>query len=164
MFIHPIYNSLHLLAPTSQSITFPPPSPLAVTSLFSISMSLFLVIDLFVPCFRFKMGAILEWKDYVKWQALKRIILFNMIWPFKGHLYGSAGKEPTCQCRRHKRHRPSLDWEDTREKGMATHCSIHAWRIPWTEEPGSLQSMGLQRVRHNWMTNTDLLGLTGRGF
>ena len=34
-------------------------------------------------------------------------------------------------------------------KGMATHCSILAWRIPWTEEPGRLQSMGLQRVRHN---------------
>ena len=46
----------------------------------------------------------------------------------------------------------SLGWEDPREKGMATHSSILAWRIPWTEEPGRLQSMGLQRVRHNWMT------------
>ena len=35
------------------------------------------------------------------------------------------------------------------EKGMATHSSILAWRIPWTEEPGRLQSMGSQRVRHN---------------
>ena len=35
------------------------------------------------------------------------------------------------------------------EKGMVTHCSILAWRIPWTEEPGRLQSMGLQRVRHD---------------
>ena len=35
------------------------------------------------------------------------------------------------------------------EEGMATHSSILAWRIPWTEEPGRLQSMGLQRVRHN---------------
>ena len=33
---------------------------------------------------------------------------------------------------------------------MAAHCSILAWRIPWTEEPGGLQFMGLQRVRHNW--------------
>ena len=40
------------------------------------------------------------------------------------------------------------------EKGMATHSSILAWRIPWTEEPGGLQSMGWQRVRHNWVTNT----------
>ena len=39
--------------------------------------------------------------------------------------------------------------EDPLEKGMATHSSIHAWRIPWTEEPGGLQSMGSQRVRHN---------------
>ena len=37
---------------------------------------------------------------------------------------------------------------------MATHSSILAWRIPWTEEPGGLQSMGSQQVRHNWMTNT----------
>ena len=38
----------------------------------------------------------------------------------------------------------SLDWEDPPKKGMATHSSILAWRIPWTEEPGGLQSMGLQ--------------------
>ena len=37
----------------------------------------------------------------------------------------------------------SLGWEDSLEKGMATHSSILAWRIPWTEEPGGLQSMGL---------------------
>ena len=43
----------------------------------------------------------------------------------------------------------SLGWEDPLEKGMATHSSILAWRIPWTEEPGRLQSMGLQRVRHD---------------
>ena len=40
------------------------------------------------------------------------------------------------------------------KKEMATHSSILVWRIPWTEEPGRLQSMGLQRVRHNWVTNT----------
>ena len=43
----------------------------------------------------------------------------------------------------------SLDWEDPLEKEMATHSSILAWRIPWTEKPGGLQSMRLQRVRHN---------------
>ena len=43
----------------------------------------------------------------------------------------------------------SLGWEDPPEEGMATHSSILAWRIPWTEEPGGLQSMGLQRVGHN---------------
>ena len=43
----------------------------------------------------------------------------------------------------------ALGWEDSLEKGMATHSSILAWRIPWTEEPGGLKSMGLQRVGHN---------------
>ena len=43
----------------------------------------------------------------------------------------------------------SLGWEDPLEKGMATHSGILAWRIPRTEEPGRLQSMGLQRVGHN---------------
>ena len=43
----------------------------------------------------------------------------------------------------------SLGQDDPLEKGMATHSSILAWRIPWTEEPGVLQSMGLQRVGHH---------------
>ena len=43
----------------------------------------------------------------------------------------------------------SLDWEDPLEEDMATHFSILAWRIPWTEEPGGLQSMGPQRVGHD---------------
>ena len=41
---------------------------------------------------------------------------------------------------------PSLGWEDTLEKDMATHSSILAWRIPWTEEPGGLQSAGSQML------------------
>jgi len=43
----------------------------------------------------------------------------------------------------------SLGWEDSLEEGMATHSSILAWEIPWTEEPGGLQSTEPQRVRHN---------------
>ena len=43
----------------------------------------------------------------------------------------------------------SLGWKDPLEKEMVTHSSTLAWRIPWTEEPGGLQSMELQRVRHN---------------
>ena len=43
----------------------------------------------------------------------------------------------------------SLGWEDPLEKGTATHSSILAWRIPWTEEPGGLPSMGSQRVGHD---------------
>ena len=48
----------------------------------------------------------------------------------------------------------SLCWEDALEKGMTTHSSILAWRTLWTGEPGGLQSMELQRVRHNGATNT----------
>ena len=48
----------------------------------------------------------------------------------------------------------SLGWKDPLEKGIATHSSILVWRISWTVEPGKLQSMGLQRVRHDSVTNT----------
>ena len=50
----------------------------------------------------------------------------------------------------------SLGWEDPLEKGMATHSSILAWRIPWTEEPGRLQSIGFQEVGNDPATNTTL--------
>ena len=55
------------------------------------------------------------------------------------------------QCRRHETRAESLGWEDSQEEGMATHSSILAWRIPWTEEPGVLQSMGSQRVRRDFI-------------
>ena len=47
----------------------------------------------------------------------------------------------------------SLGQEDPLEKEVATHSSILAWKIPWTEEPGRLQSSGYQRVKHDWVTN-----------
>jgi len=53
-------------------------------------------------------------------------------------------KNPPAMC---KTWIQSLGWEDPSEKGMAIHSSILAWRIPCTEEPGRLQSMGLQRIR-----------------
>ena len=49
-----------------------------------------------------------------------------------------------------------LGWEDPLEKEMATHSSTLAWKIPWTEEPGRPQSMGSQRVRHDWVTSLSL--------
>ena len=64
--------------------------------------------------------------------------------------YGASDKEPACQCSRHRRH--GFDpWvgEDPLEEEMTTHSSILAWRIPWTEEPGRLQFIGSQRVRHD---------------
>ena len=51
----------------------------------------------------------------------------------------------------------SLGWFDPLEKEMATHSSVLAWRIPWTEEPGSVQSMGSQRVRHDGTTKTGII-------
>ena len=52
-------------------------------------------------------------------------------------------------CRSRKRFRFNLGLEDPLEEGMATHSSVLAWRLPWTEEPGGLQSMGSQRAGHD---------------
>ena len=68
---------------------------------------------------------------------------------FSGLPMWHHGKESTCQCRRHKRCGFFLGQKDPLEEEMATHSSILAWRIPWTEEPGGLQSTGLQRVGHD---------------
>ena len=90
-----------------------------------------------------------------KKQNICRIVKFCsfyfFIHPFsKRHYYviiqcGSDGKESACNAETLVR---SLDWEDPLEKGMATHSSILACRIPWTEEPGGLQSTESWRVRH----------------
>ena len=63
---------------------------------------------------------------------------------------GSDGKEPAMR----EAWVQSLGREDPLEKEMTTHSSILAWKIPWTEEPGRLQSMGSQGIRHDWVTNT----------
>ena len=59
---------------------------------------------------------------------------------------------------------PSLGRKDPLEKEIATHSSILAWRIPWTEEPGGPQSMGSQRARHDWATNIGGAQHTGKCF
>ena len=59
---------------------------------------------------------------------------------------GSDGKETACNAETQVQ---SLGGEDPLEEGMATHSGILAWRIPWTEEPGGLQLIGLQRVGHD---------------
>ena len=66
----------------------------------------------------------------------------------EGFACDASGKELTCQCKRHKKHGFS-PWEDPLEEKMATHSSVLAWRIPWTEEPGRLWSIGSQRVSHD---------------
>ena len=79
------------------------------------------------------------------------IFPFTCLWT---SLIGSDGKESACSTETWVQ---SLGQEDILEKGMATHSSILAWRIPWSEEPGGLQSMGLQRVRHTYLFKDILL-------
>ena len=67
----------------------------------------------------------------------------------------ASGKESTLPMQEMQETRvPSLDGKDPPKKGMATYSSVLAWEIPRTEEPGGLQSMGLQRVGDNWVTFT----------
>ena len=70
--------------------------------------------------------------------------------PILGFSGGSVGKESSCNVREQGTWVQSLGREDPLEKGMATNSGILVWRIPWTEEPGGLQSTGSQRVRHDW--------------
>ena len=72
----------------------------------------------------------------------------------KGYLVTDIGGFPVAQRLKHlsamrETWVRSLGWEDSLEKETATHSSILAWRIPWIEEPGGLQSMGSERVRHD---------------
>ena len=76
---------------------------------------------------------------------------------FSSHLY-STRASPVAQTVKHllavqETQVQSLGWEDPLEKGKATHSSTLAWKIPWTEELGRLQSIGSQRVGHNWVTS-----------
>ena len=76
-------------------------------------------------------------------------------WMWMAQQYrGSDNKEFTCNQETWVR---PLAGEDSLEEGMATHSSILAWRILWTEEPGKLQFMGLQKVGHDWATKHTLL-------
>ena len=81
-------------------------------------------------------------------------LLFWIFVPFRSGFPGSDGKESACSEGAPGDLVQSLGWEDPLEKELATHSSILAWRTPWTEEPGGLQSMESQRVRHDWANNT----------
>ena len=63
---------------------------------------------------------------------------------------GSEGKESASM---QETQVQSLNWEDPLGKGMVTYFIFFAWRIPWTDEPGRLQSMGFQRIEYNWITD-----------
>ena len=78
--------------------------------------------------------------------------VWNLCWSktHKDFPGGAGGEEPARPCRRHKRCGVSPWVGDPLEEAMATHSSVLAWRIPQTEEPGGLQSLGLQGVGHDW--------------
>ena len=91
----------------------------------------------------------------------------NIYSHYKGFLNGSAGKESACQCRRHRKQETRvwfLGGDDPLEEEMATYPSILAWEVPWTEEPGGLQSMRLQRVGHAWVTKHACIHVTKWSF
>ena len=73
------------------------------------------------------------------------------VYPLKIGPGGAVVKNPPASSGGTETWVQSLGWEDNLEKEMATHSSILAWKIPWTEEPGGLQSMGSQRVGHDWI-------------
>ena len=86
------------------------------------------------------------------WSCLIISIRFKHLWwgwgQERGFPNGSAGKEPICNVRETQE-----TWVRSPGQKIATHSSTLAWKIPWIEEPGSLQSMGSQRVRHDWATD-----------
>ena len=75
-------------------------------------------------------------------------MISRIVYRKRGFPGGASDKEPACQCRRHKRCGFNSWVGKILEKRMATQPSILAWRIPWTEEPGGLESMGSRRVGH----------------
>ena len=76
--------------------------------------------------------------------------LLLLVWYFYGFPGGSAVKNLPAKQETRQMPVQFLGQEDPLEKGMATHSSSLAWEMPWTEESGELQSMGLQRVGHDW--------------
>ena len=88
---------------------------------------------------------------YMQWVFCFQIVSSSaVVWTLINNRHGDAsGKEPASQCRRQEMRVRSLG-RDLLEEGIAAHSSILAWRIPWTEEPGGLQSMGSHRVGHDW--------------
>ena len=90
------------------------------------------------------------------WTWLKRLSSSSIFIP-----RWCSGKESACQCRRIETWVWSLGREDPLEEGIVTHSSILAWRIPWTEEPSGLQSIGLWRVGYDLAAEQQLY--LGRG-
>ena len=111
--------------------------------LFEVKSSHIYTIHLLMPNFLFL------------WLRIIIIFSYGLTW---ASLVAQMVKNPSAMLETWVR---SLVWENPLEMGMAIHSSILAWRIPWTEEPGRLQSMGSQRVRCNWVFFFILFFFTG---
>ena len=92
-------------------------------------------------------------QTWVKWLSMHaRASCGNWSWYWPFMVAQMAENLPALQIQ--ETHVRSLGWEDPLKEEMATHSSILAWRIPWTEKPGGLQSMRSQRVGHDWSVNS----------
>ena len=78
----------------------------------------------------------------------------------KGFPSSTSGKEPSCQCRRRRRQVLCMDWQDPQQEEMASHSSVLTWRIPWTEGPGGLPSIGSQLLK--WLSIHRIKELGGK--
>ena len=83
-----------------------------------------------------------------------KVVISAATYTSLGYRSGLAVKKPPPAQELQEMRVQSLGQNDLLEEGMATHSSILVWRIPWTEEPGGLQSMRSQRLRHDWAMNT----------
>ena len=88
-------------------------------------------------------------KIYKIYVVCMDVYVYMLLWCYTGFSDGSVVKNLPAMQETWVR---TLGQEDPLEKGMATHSSVLAWEIPWTEEPGGLQSMGLWRIGHDWVT------------
>ena len=85
------------------------------------------------------------------------VIFINEYWVAGSFPGGLAVKNPSEMQELQETQVQSLGWEAPLDDDMATHSSILTWRIPWTEEPRWVQSIGLQSIRHDWLTFTFIL-------
>ena len=93
----------------------------------------------------------MSWIDLWICSTLQKCLFFSISYHgIGGFPYGSSVKNLPATQELQEMWVQSLDWEDPLEESLATHSSILAWRIPWTEKHSGLQSMGTQRVRNDW--------------
>ena len=114
----------------------------------------------FFPLFRLLFA--MKWWDWMQWSLFSECWVLSQLFhsPFTFIRTSLVAQTVNCLPTMRETRVQSLSREDPLEKEMAPHSSIFAWKIPWTEDSGRLQSKGSQRVRHDWVTS---LSLSSRG-